>query len=373
MTNKFITRHYNSMEIDPESHGIMLRKTSSEKKLISEGLYYKQIEREYPELSIWFPKCIFRPYNHDTQINKILIEYYPLYLNIFQTLTNSYFKNSEIEIISKSLVNVLIEFSKHDGPTFPTNDNWQSLYDKMYYMYITKTEIEYHNFQEQYLADPTQFPIKLPFGIPESAICINKNRCLLFEYVWPILKRKIIYKILKKQPWKIIHGDLCFSNILYGSLGILKLIDPRGSFGLPSEDPSIFGDPRYDLAKLFHSAYKGYGYDAIINNEVMPLLTTTKSFKYNYWLVQDPKLSNILNSIRNSITANIIQEQKKSTELSWVDFDEIDLITGTLFIGMCARHKESPEHQAIMYLLGLLILNDSYNKIINSQETYEVV
>lgn len=49
----------------------------------------------------------------------------------------------------------------------------------------------------------------------------------------------------------IMHGDLCFSNILYNSrTAQLKLIDPRGTF---ARQHSIYGDQRYDVAKLGHS------------------------------------------------------------------------------------------------------------------------
>ena len=55
----------------------------------------------------------------------------------------------------------------------------------------------------------------------------------------------------------IMHGDFCFSNILFDLNNlIIKLIDPRGSFGVPS----IFGDPRYDVAKLRHSAVGLYDF-----------------------------------------------------------------------------------------------------------------
>lgn len=50
----------------------------------------------------------------------------------------------------------------------------------------------------------------------------------------------------------IMHGDFCFSNILYDfRSNTIKLIDPRGL--TPSGKPSIYGDIRYDLAKLSHS------------------------------------------------------------------------------------------------------------------------
>lgn len=61
----------------------------------------------------------------------------------------------------------------------------------------------------------------------------------------------------------IMHGDLCFSNILYDSRSNhIKLIDPRGVDN--KHNISIYGDWRYDVAKLAHSVIGKY--DFIIAN-----------------------------------------------------------------------------------------------------------
>lgn len=50
----------------------------------------------------------------------------------------------------------------------------------------------------------------------------------------------------------VVHGDLCFSNILYDSrANALKLLDPRGINA--RLETSSFGDLRYDVAKFTHS------------------------------------------------------------------------------------------------------------------------
>lgn len=55
----------------------------------------------------------------------------------------------------------------------------------------------------------------------------------------------------------VMHGDFCFSNILYDSrAGRISVIDPRG-FVTPGH-ASLFGDPRYDMAKLRHSVFGRY-------------------------------------------------------------------------------------------------------------------
>ncbi len=58
---------------------------------------------------------------------------------------------------------------------------------------------------------------------------------------------------------QIIHGDFCFSNIFYDfRANTIRVVDPRGLIGRST--PTIYGDVRYDIAKLFHSAVDGYDF-----------------------------------------------------------------------------------------------------------------
>ncbi|MEE2746304.1 MAG: hypothetical protein VX617_05425 [Pseudomonadota bacterium] len=62
-----------------------------------------------------------------------------------------------------------------------------------------------------------------------------------------------------KESLQIIHGDFCFSNILYDfRANSVRLIDPRGR--TIDQTPSIYGDVRYDIAKLYQSAVAGYDF-----------------------------------------------------------------------------------------------------------------
>jgi hypothetical protein len=67
-----------------------------------------------------------------------------------------------------------------------------------------------------------------------------------------ILKESQKYLPSDDLEHSVLHGDFCFSNILYDfRAGRLKTIDPRG-LSLNNE-LTIYGDTRYDLAKLSHS------------------------------------------------------------------------------------------------------------------------
>jgi hypothetical protein len=55
----------------------------------------------------------------------------------------------------------------------------------------------------------------------------------------------------------LMHGDFCLSNILFDfRRGEIKLLDPRGC--VRAGRPSLYGDTRYDRAKLYHSVAGGY-------------------------------------------------------------------------------------------------------------------
>ena len=59
----------------------------------------------------------------------------------------------------------------------------------------------------------------------------------------------------------VMHGDFCFSNILYSArLRRIKVIDPRGSV---DDEASLYGDPRYDLAKFAQGRKQQGGFVAI--------------------------------------------------------------------------------------------------------------
>ncbi|MCL9775437.1 aminoglycoside phosphotransferase family protein [Vibrio methylphosphonaticus] len=58
-------------------------------------------------------------------------------------------------------------------------------------------------------------------------------------------------------PSSILHGDFCFSNILYDfRADRVKTIDPRGT--TPEGTETLYGDIRYDIAKLSHSVLGMY-------------------------------------------------------------------------------------------------------------------
>ncbi|MFX1294029.1 MAG: hypothetical protein ACFFD2_04120 [Promethearchaeota archaeon] len=147
------------------------------------------------------------------------------------------------------------------------------------------------------------------------------------------------FKIYNIKEFQVIHGDFCFSNILYDNThGIIKLIDPRGRFGRFT----IYGDVYYDLAKLSHSVLGLYDFIIFQNYKLL------QNSEFNYsleWNVSD----------YHEILGKIF---KKHVITNGFDIKRIRFIESLLFLSMLPLHNDYPEKQKVMMLRGLKILTD---------------
>ena len=147
--------------------------------------------------------------------------------------------------------------------------------------------------------------------------------------------------LYSEKDFCITHGDFCFNNILYDvAHRLIKLIDPRGSFG--EQCKGLYGDIKYDLAKLLHSAVGGYDY--LVNNlyklEIDGTSVTYQIlFKSNYQIIE--------------------QQAKETVTALGYSYRDIMLIVGTLFISMPPLHCDSCSRQKIMFIHGLKIINEN--------------
>lgn len=92
----------------------------------------------------------------------------------------------------------------------------------------------------------------IPFYNQEH-IKINNKLCLNPFHINHIEKFKSEIHKIKCNYFNIIHGDITFSNILFNGYKTY-FIDPRGSFG----NSKIYGDKKYDWAKLYYSLIGNY-------------------------------------------------------------------------------------------------------------------
>lgn len=131
-----------------------------------------------------------------------------------------------------------------------------------------------------------------------------------------------------------IHGDMCFSNLMYDPRGRhIKLIDPRGEFGVPG----IYGDPRYDTAKLMHS-YAG-GYDFIVSDHFD--VNVSADGRLDCRIERDDYHHKVRQIFDAAVFVNE-QERRQS-----------DAIQALLFLSMLPLHSDKPDRQLAMLHIGL--------------------
>jgi len=130
----------------------------------------------------------------------------------------------------------------------------------------------------------------------------------------------------------IAHGDFCFSNVLYDSrINAIKVIDPRGIDN--SGEFTLYGDKRYDLAKLYHSVVGLY--DFIIAGRYNLPEDRASAFSISFPCE---------NRIRD------IEKEFRKVFFSHGDISEIEIlaINVHLFLSMLPLHYDRPDRQRAM-------------------------
>ncbi|QQC67562.1 glycosyltransferase family protein [Paraburkholderia ginsengisoli] len=131
------------------------------------------------------------------------------------------------------------------------------------------------------------------------------------------------------------HGDLCFSNVLFDSRGdSIKVVDPRGLS--QTQKLTVYGDQKYDLAKLCHS-FIGL-YDFIIAGRYR-LINKDGGSKIEFDL--DDRLIAIQ---RLFVNAQLIPG---------VSFAEVMPHTVLLFLSMLPLHADQPQRQQALFVNAL--------------------
>lgn len=155
--------------------------------------------------------------------------------------------------------------------------------------------------------------IKLP-SINEVA-----NQCIKLALAKPMLPG-------------ILHGDLCFSNILYDSRAdMLKLIDPRAMDF--NDQFTMYGDIAYDIAKVNHSIIGLYDYI------IAGAFSVHYTDKYNLFLeiFVDERIEKIQSAY--------LEEQLLPNVLA-IDYIPLTIL---LFLSMLPLHSDNKERQLALF------------------------
>lgn len=311
----FNARCFNSISVDAET-GLLTKTSTKIQKLEDEALWYKHLPED---LRIYTPRLVnFVKGNTSAQLTQELYGYPSLQ-----------------ELYISGEVNI---------------EDWQCIIEKLFTL---------HKRFENYTTETDQTALKwLYFDKTKERLAELRNQnpywneVLNREYEYvngkkfrgiAALKARIEYyaQLLSQNGREtIIHGDYCFSNILFDSNNyIFKLIDPRGRL---NAEPTIFGDPRYDIAKLRHSIVGLY--DFIVHG-LFKLKETKNGFEYKIVSYAD---YSILEEVFN-----------KNAELNGYNPQEIKFIEGLLFLSMIPMHKDNFNRQKVFYLKAIELLNDT--------------
>ena len=126
----------------------------------------------------------------------------------------------------------------------------------------------------------------------------------------------------------VMHGDFCFSNILYDFKSqSVKVIDPRG-ISADGKDISIYGDLRYDIAKLAHSIIGKYDFIMSLRFEYI------ENYKYDikFTIYDDDSYNDMIEyfiseiASRYGITAKVIYPIMINLFLSMLPLHSDDVI-----------------------------------------------
>lgn len=304
------TRYFNSLEID--YHQSILKKTSKDKKLQDEINWYNNLPME---LRKYIPRIY--GYGKESEMIFIKMKYYE-----HRTLSHYYLSMEKSQSLWRDvfvqLKSLLDAFYK-----YKIVSTEQERYNSLYDMYIKKTIDRIGDFEKQRV-----------ICFDREIIINGKKHNTINQYMNLIIQIAENTGLLSCDEFSLIHGDLCFPNIIYNRKEpSIILVDPRGKFG----QFIIYGDRRYDMAKLYHSIFGLY--DCIVND-----LFDFKRNGYSFDIVI-PKPCNY--EYAKEMLCNIITDQG-------IDICLIAVLNIILFLSKIPLHKDKMIHQLIFIIVAIM-------------------
>ncbi len=301
------SRAFNSLEVNPILNTVT--KVSRDDKLRDEWNWYQRIP---DELKVLAPRIVeFREL--DGQI-RMVQEYYG-----YPSLADLYvFGDIAPETwmsILRQVLRIHEEFRRYTGDLEP---------EEVSAMYVDKTWKRLAELREQ---SPDWV-----WMLDQDEIVVNGRPLPGLSAIEDAVRERA-ESLAHGAEVCIVHGDFCFSNILYDVPNqILRLVDPRGSFGRRG----IYGDSRYDVAKLRHSV--GGLYDFVVF-DMYRLVERHATFTAEVFAPETSRL--VADYLDRMVVA------------AGYDLDEIAFVEGLLFLSMLPLHAGAERRQQMMYLTAL--------------------
>lgn len=316
-------RAFNSIDID-ENRGILKKQSKNRDKLIDEIQWYLKIPAK---LQYLIPRIY--EYSLERSAPYVSMEYYG-----YNTL-HEIFVFGNISIVQWQKYFEKILFAIKDMGRFRVKCEPESIRSALEEMYITKT-VE----RLALLRDDNHFSVFFRQNIHvNNTVFPSLERCM--ELLPELLRSRLIDSA--GEDFCIIHGDLCFSNIMVEDrFGFLRIVDPRGRFG----EFDIYGDQRYELAKLMHSLDGCYDY--IVEDLFSVQVENT------HIILEMPQK-----------TEAVYDAFKKVFKDFLTHYKDLQLIESLLFLSMIPLHSDSLSRQYAMLATGLCLLSEATGGAVN--------
>lgn len=307
-------RSFNELSIN---NGVLFKTGEPIQKILAESNWFKNIPTE---LRIFVPQLIQEAVEQDGKLTYAL-EYLP---NLPLNELFVHGKNTPIEW--RTIFLRIKDFLDIAGSNKNSLDSAEIIENDFIHLVRDKTFLRLADISDCYSinieTDNFYDGLKLPSLKSICELCISK-----------ILN-------LKSYP-SIMHGDFCFSNILFDSrCNRIKLIDPRGIN--TKGDLSIYGDQKYDIAKLTHSILGLY--DHIIAGRYFITGSNTRNVKIEF-----------------EIDQRIYEIQKiyvDSFFIKKLEMKDILPLVVLLFVSMVPLHSDRKDRQEAMLLNALRLYKE---------------
>lgn len=320
-TTSVAARSFNSIEID-EQRGILKKRSENKEKLVNEIRWYLRIPNK---LQYLLPRVY--DYSLDLTDPYVSMEYYG-YHTLHESLVFG-----DLPLVKWQAIFQKLLFAINDMGKFTVTGERIQFEAALRDIYLQKTfdrldmmrnEPDFHSFFE-------------------NTITINgKEYRSLNEYLkmLPQLIEKLVVYTFTGQ-FNIIHGDLCFANILIeDTYDFIRVIDPRGKFGTFD----IYGDGRYELAKLMHTLEGKYDF---IIEDMFDIDVIGNTIEYHVHKQIDNITNVFLDVFRESID----------------NIQAVRLIEATLFLSMIPLHSDYKQRQFAMLATGVMLLEQVIREI----------
>lgn len=307
-------REFNHIKID-KNRGILTKTSDDKDKFIGEIKWYLKLPADVEYVR---PRIFSYSTSYSTPY--ISMEYYAYHT------VHELFLNGDLDIRQWETIFKRIKFIVDDFKRYKVSDEYivQALED----MYLNKTLQRFEKLKED-----VRFT-----GFFTDTIVVNGNAYKSLNDIIGVLKAIVPEMLYDVKEFNIIHGDLCFANMMVdNNLSFVKVIDPRGKFG----KYDIYGDKRYELAKLLHSVDGRYDY---IIKDLFEVSHSGNSINYT---IMDKNRKFDLYSVFIEVFKEDLGDNLK----------KVELIEALLFLSMIPLHGESFDHQIVMLATGLDILN----------------